>query len=345
MTSFFRATLLYVLAATLLTGWLQDDWLQTFRDVAGFAAGYLKTVGTSALYTLPVLVPLAFWFRRRITRDWLRGIFLVAIACTLLQAGFLFFKSAIPQLVPFYADPWLAEVEHRLLFGHDAWQLAHAVTPDSLAAWFPQIYLTLWSALAYAFPILVAATDPDPTRRDRYVWLFFLSWLVLGNLLAIAGSSVGPVYYDLLYGTDRFAALHQAFAASGFDTGPIARLQSLLWQNSSGMISYISAFPSMHVAIACIVALYLRDRFRLFQPLGHGFAALILLISVYSGYHYLVDGIASIAVVLVLNAALQRRQPVTMLGGARRPGWVLPAGLTLPSLRLQRPRAATRSAD
>lgn len=329
MTSFFRATLLYVTAAVLLTGWLHDDILQALRDAAGFASGYLRSFGASAVYILPVLLPLAFLYRRHISLDRLRSVFLVAIAYTLMQAGFLFFKSAIPQLVPFYADPWLAGVEHRLLFGHDAWQLAHAVTPDRLAVWFPQIYLTLWSALACAFPILVPATDPDPARRDRYLWLLLLSWLVLGNLLATAGSSVGPVYYDLVYGTDRFAGLHQAFAAGGFDTGPIARLQALLWESSTGNISYISAFPSMHVAMACIAALYLRERFPRFQVLGHGFGALILLISIYSGYHYLLDGLVSLFAVLALDAALRRHQALAGAAPGRRAlaPWRLPLRL------------------
>jgi membrane-associated phospholipid phosphatase len=82
--------------------------------------------------------------------------------------------------------------------------------------------------------------------------------------------------------------------------------QETLWTNLGGLLSCISAFPSVHVAIACVAALYLRERFRPFRLIGDAFVAMILLISVYSGYHYLLDGVASLVIVLALNAGLVR---------------------------------------
>lgn len=151
------------------------------------------------------------------------------------------------------------------------------------------------------------ATDRDEARAKRYVWLFFLSWVVAGNIVALAGSSVGPIFYDRVMGTERFADLHASLDALGFSQGPIAALQGRLWENSTEMLSLISAFPSVHVAVAAIVALYIRERVRWSWPVGDAFFALILLISVYSGYHYLVDGLTSLVIVLALNSALLRR--------------------------------------
>ena len=59
----------------------------------------------------------------------------------------------------------------------------------------------------------------------------------------------------------------------------------------------ISAFPSMHAAMATLWAGYLVERSRWLAPIGLGFLAVILYLSVYTGWHYAVDGIASIAVV------------------------------------------------
>jgi hypothetical protein len=306
MKTYFTATFLYMLAAILLTLLLHGAAMETLIVPLGVASAYAKLIGGSAVLFLPVVLFMMWWFRRRSSIEHVSSLVLVAVAAIWLQVGFLFFKSALPQLVPFYADPFWANLDRALLFGHDAWQLAHAVTPAALAAWFPFVYLTIWSVLAYAFPVVVAATDPDSKRVMRYAWLFFLSWVVVGNLAALAGSSVGPVYYDELLGTDRFASMHLALASNGFSAGPIAMVQERLWENSGGLLSFISAFPSVHVAVACIAALYIRERFRPFRLIGDVFLTLILLISVYSGYHYLLDGIASIMIVMALNAALGR---------------------------------------
>jgi hypothetical protein len=328
MTAYLLAVIVYTVSALALTVLLHGDWQQTLSEFLRVAFTIFRSVFDVQLKAILIAVPLLWWYLRGRPAAPLRSVILVAVAASILQIGFFFMKAAIPSLVPFYADPFLAELENALLLGHDAWELAHALTPDALAAWFPTIYTTLWSSLAYAFPILLVATDRDPQRVRRYLWLFFLTWIVLGNILAIVGSSVGPVYFDRLLGTDRFAAMHQSFETIGFASGSMAQLQDRLWDLSEGKLSFISAFPSVHVGVAFVASLYIRERFRPFWPFGDLYLLLVLLVSVYSGYHYLLDGLASIGVVLALNAALRwlapRDQdgpeaPVSGLGGGQAP--------------------------
>lgn len=319
MTAIFKTTVLYVLGAVALTSVLHGDWSAVLQEVVAIASAYSRIIGGALVDALPFVLPFILLIGLTKSLGRLRDAILVAVASVLLQAGFLFFKSAIPQLVPFYADPFWARLDQMLLFGRDSWEITHALTPSALADWFPQIYLTLWSAVAYAFPIVVVATDRDEARAKRYVWLFFLSWVVAGNIVALAGSSVGPIFYDQVMGVERFADLHASLDALGFSQGPIAALQGRLWENSTGMLSLISAFPSVHVAVAAIVALYIRERLRWAWPVGDAFYAMILLISVYSGYHYLVDGLASLAIVLALNAALLRRDVMRDVGDIATP--------------------------
>jgi hypothetical protein len=306
MRTYFTVTLVYLLAAWLLLVLLHGSALQILAVPLQLAEVYAGLILGPAVFILLIAIPIMWWFGRRSSWEHLSLIFLVAMSSILLQVGFLLFKSAIPLVVPFYADPFWAMLDRSLLLGHDAWELAHAVTPGILVGWFPLFYHTLWFALAFAFPIVVVATDPDARRVARYTWLFFLSWIVTGNIIALLGSSVGPVFYDRLLGADRFADLHLALASSGFSAGPIGMGQETLWTNLGGLLSCISAFPSVHVAIACVAALYLRERFRPFRLIGDAFVAMILLISVYSGYHYLLDGVASVVIVLALNAGLVR---------------------------------------
>jgi hypothetical protein len=306
MTTYFKVTFLYMLAGSLLMVLLRGNAIETLIMPLGVVGFYARVIGESLIPFLPFALLMMWWFGRRSSLAHLSSVILVTFAALWIQVGFLLFKSAIPDLVPFYADPFWAELDNSLLLGHDAWQVAHAITPDVLAAWFPAIYLSLWSVAAFVFPVLVVASDPDERRMLRYAWLFFLTWIVVGNIVALAGSSVGPVFYDRLLGTDRFADMHAAFVLNGFSAGPIAMVQKNLWDNLGGLLSCVSAFPSVHVAVACVVALYIRERFWRFRLIGDSFFALILLISVYSGYHYLLDGIASLGIVVALNAALVR---------------------------------------
>ncbi|WP_112312563.1 phosphatase PAP2 family protein [Pseudogemmobacter bohemicus] len=324
MTGFFRATFLYMLAATVLTSILLDDPLGTLVGLTRIVSSFLGLIAGASAAFVPVMLLLLWWFGRKVPLERLRPMLIVALASVWLQVGFMLFKSAIPQLVPFFADPFWAWADQVLLFGHDAWQLAHMITPEALIPWFPLVYLTTWSLTAYAFPVLVTAIERDEAVALRYLWLFFLSWVLCGNVFALAGSSVGPVYYDRQLGGDRFAAMAASFEQSGYAQSAIALLQDRLWSRSGEAMSFISAFPSVHVAVAVIVALYLRERLPRLRFAGYGFLALIGLISVYSGYHYLLDGIASLVIVLGIHAALIR-------GFARRAGGILPA-VTTPTI-------------
>jgi hypothetical protein len=306
IAAYLIVVILYTVAALGLTVFLHGDWQQTLSEFLQVALKISRSVLDTQVKAILVVVPILWWYWRGKPAVDLRSVVFVAIAATVLQVGFFFMKAAIPALVPFYADPFLADLEKALFLGHDAWELTHAITPTAVAAWFPTVYSTIWTLLAYAFPIFVVATDRDPLRVRRYLWLFFLTWVVLGNILATAGSSVGPIYYDRLLGTDRFAALHASLDEIGREVGSTSDFKDMLWDLSVGKLSFISAFPSVHVAIACVAALYVRERYPGFRLLGDLFLAVILLISVHSGYHYLLDGIASIAVVLALNAGLRK---------------------------------------
>ncbi|MGB3247708.1 MAG: phosphatase PAP2 family protein [Tabrizicola sp.] len=306
MAAFFLTVVLYTLAALGLTFLVLGEWQQTLSLASRIAFSISRIVFDTQSRVLLLAVPLFWWYWRGKSAPRMRPLVLVAVATILLQIGFFFLKGIIPHLVPFYADPFLADLDRAMLFGHDAWALSHSITPRALIPWFPTVYASVWSFLAFAFPVLLVASDGNAARVHRYLWLFFLSWFVIGNFLTVVGSSVGPVFYDQLLSTSRFDAMRTSFAETGYSSGSMAQLQASLWNTSSGRLSLISAFPSMHVAVATIVAAYIRERFRRLLLLGDAFLGLILLISVYSGYHYLVDGLASVAIVHAINAVLRQ---------------------------------------
>nr|WP_255572009.1 phosphatase PAP2 family protein [Celeribacter sp. PS-C1] len=215
----------------------------------------------------------------------------------------------------------LAELDRMLHGGRDAWQVAHDLRGwiDTDGAAFT--YSGVWGAFAFSFPMLLALGDSDPARKARYLGLYALSWVLLGNVMAAVFSSAGPIYADQVVGGDHFAPMIASLSDLTFPGTSVERVQQALWaqyiDGGGAQLggSGISAFPSMHVAMATIWALYVSERSRLYAPVGIGFAATILFLSVYTGWHYAVDGYASVlftvAIIAFLRVFMRRKAPGT----------------------------------
>jgi membrane-associated phospholipid phosphatase len=123
-----------------------------------------------------------------------------------------------------------------------------------------------------------------------------LVWVVVGNVVASLVPTAGPALYGLATGNHaRFAALVDFLGSSGSLT---AGTQQYLWSlheaGASGFGSGISAFPSMHVAIICMCALFASELNKHLRIPGAIYTGLIMLSSVYLGWHYAVDGYAAV---------------------------------------------------
>lgn len=86
--------------------------------------------------------------------------------------------------------------------------------------------------------------------------------------------------------------------ASGLAESAVGYTQENLWrflaEFNQEKGSGISAFPSVHVAIAALLALYGWERGPLWAALSGAYCLIILFLSVYLGWHYAVDGYFSI---------------------------------------------------
>lgn len=118
-------------------------------------------------------------------------------------------------------------------------------------------------------------------------------------------SSVGPCFVEPLLGNrhyaEQMAYLHQANET--FPVMVLAVQQQLLdWQaqDMHGLGRGISAMPSMHVSLAFLFFLAIRQVSR---RAGHFFFAFLIVImvgSVHLGYHYAVDGYVSIITTAII---------------------------------------------
>lgn len=252
-----------------------------------------------------------------------RGI--IALPCILLfpvfTSAYTSVKSAITLLRPFYLDPLFARWDSILHGGH-AWELIQPVVGFPVVTFGLNVAYNLWFFVAWIIFALVTVMTGDRRLREQYLLAFSACWILLGSVAAIALSSAGPCYYGLLYPTDPYAPL-MSYLRSVNETYPILALntQDMLWErhvaDSAGLGSGISAMPSMHVAIATLNAVFLSRLSPSLGLLGWIYLVLIQVASVHLGWHYAIDGYASIIGVLLIwwaagwwLARRDRRAPV-----------------------------------
>jgi len=244
---------------------------------------------------------------RHIAESWnLRERALIGLPVTLiLPAFFSVFTSvkyAIPTMRPFYADPMLIRWD-RGLFGTDPWRLFDRLLHWPLGLLAINFVYNLWFIIMMSALFAAVFMTSRHALRRRYISTFLLTWIVLGNIVATAFSSVGPCFLSREYGLHTFRPLMDLLVQAN-KIVPIWALdaQGYLTQASDRAFigAGLSAFPSLHVAVAtlnCLFAFAIDNRL---GYLGAIFLAIILIGSVVLGWHYAVDGLASLATVSLI---------------------------------------------
>jgi len=223
------------------------------------------------------------------------------VAVLLCSNAMLDIKMNIPSLNPFSWDETLMQFDRQLHGGYDAWQwLQPLLGYAPITFLITNIYILWFFVLVGAWVYAAFRPTFDILRLQFFISLM-IAWLFGGSLLAAMFSSAGPVYYGLIgLAPDPYAPLLQ-YLHTVDSAVPLMALdaQKLLWDGYTGQIEPylgISAFPSMHNAMATIIALMC---WRLHRTAGIWltvFAVLILLGSVHLGWHYAVDSYAGVLI-------------------------------------------------
>lgn len=243
--------------------------------------------------------------RPRVTPRFMAGLVLF-LSLAVFKGSFTTLKVLQNQMQPFWADTSLANLDAALHFGVDPWRLVQPLIGHELVTRAIQhAYLTGWTFSILIFVGLAAMWPKLAAIRMRFFITYFLCWIGLGNVLATAFMSCGPVYYGVVTGdVARFADQKAYLAFSrGLYNSSIDVQQALWWLQGHGQEhvgSGISAFPSLHVAMATLFAL---TAFHIDRRLGwamSAFAVVIFFGSIHLGWHYAVDGYVSAVVVAAL---------------------------------------------
>jgi len=315
MKNFFYFSAIYLLAALVFLLLGRDDPMSSLVFTFFGIVNDSQFLWDKLPYALTFFA-IGLWLTRRNGfKNRVVPTFYAFFGCLLFSAAFGLVKTTFPHVVPFYADPMLAELDAALHLGHDPYVLVHRLSDYVHPRGLELLYFDLWLAPGLFLPVLMAVTDTNTERTNRFLILYAFCWIGLGNILAMTFSSVGPVYYDRLLDTERFVGLTMALESSGLAGGIMGGVQEYLWmqynENGQSFGSGISAFPSVHVGVAAVVAFYLAERSRYLMPLGLVFLAAISFASVYNGWHYAVDGYVSIACIAAAWALTKMRRKVT----------------------------------
>jgi hypothetical protein len=236
----------------------------------------------------------------------------VALAFLGLMVLFTPFKVMIGHTQGFPFDAALLKLDRMIFAGYDPWQITHLLFGSVPATAVLHTAYSMWFAMVWLGVIYMMLRPERLRLRARYLVAFLLTWIVVGSFAAYYLASAGPCYYERVFGDAHFRPLMARLSvidaelkafAPGFGLEAL-RVQDLLWASYTGKRGLfgggISAMPSMHMAMAVLMAC---GGWQLGRKVGwalSGFAALIWIGSVHLGWHYALDGAVALGLTLAI---------------------------------------------
>ncbi len=236
---------------------------------------------------------------------WLVDSARLIVAGALMVHTYFWIKLVVPLLHPVLYDQALWDIDRRMFFGYSPNILflelfSKPFVLKAIDVSYARIFLI---SMTLAFMFFLSA----PSRRLRAGFSNgnTLLWL-LGAWLYLLIPSLGPAF--------RFPDVWLPFV-NGLDM--TQHFQAILVRNYQAVLRLprggsfrdvqlmfgVAAFPSLHVAFQTFVFLWMR-RVWIYGEIVFGiFTLLILIGSVVTGWHYLIDGIAGIAMAIACYLA------------------------------------------
>lgn len=227
-----------------------------------------------------------------------------AIGVLLSTKAMLEIKMNIPAMQPFSWDETFMRLDRAFHGGVHPWVWLQPVFGNTPMTVFLDFFYNIWIPILFATWVYLAFRPRFDVDRLQFFLSFVIVWLFGGALVATLFSSVGPVYYGLIgLSPDPFAPLLE-FLHTTNATVSLGAVEghNLLWDSYTGKVyPYlgISAFPSMHNALAALLALVAWRLHRVLGILMTIFAGLILLGSVHLAWHYAIDSYAGVLIAVL----------------------------------------------
>jgi hypothetical protein len=248
------------------------------------------------------------FFRLIHSAGWLTDTFRLAAFGGALVGVYGAIKLLVPLYHPVLYDRQLWDLEQRMFGGYaPVVFVTNIFSNPRVLSFFDWSYARVFFAsLAIAFTFFMS----HPSRRVRVAFADGNAALwILGAWLYLLFPTVGPAYaFPELWIPIRESIpvtnlLHMRLMAN-------YRNVLLLGRGISAPLTFIfgvAAFPSLHVAFQTFVFIWMRRLWISGQVLFGLFALLILIGSMITGWHYLLDGLAGIVMAIICYAIPARR--------------------------------------
>lgn len=262
----------------------------------------------------------AIWRRRQYleairSAGWLTDTARLVLFSVLSVHVYGWIKLMIPLLHPRLFDAELWSADRVLFFGHspNIFFLTLFSRPPALLRFFDWTYANVFVA-SINIASIVFLSAPERRLRVGFMNSNTAMWLA-GAWLYVLVPSLGPAY--------RFPAVWLPLSALLSRTQELQRIlmtnyQHVLRFHEGNMFFGIAAFPSLHVAFEVLAYLWIRRVSRAGSLVFGVFVVVIFLGSVVTGWHYLIDALAGVALAAICYAAVAIPQagktfPVTCL--------------------------------
>ena len=233
------------------------------------------------------------------------SVLLVVIAFPLIVSSLTILKTLLPFIVPYYLDTFFMELDKALHFDMAPWKIIQPLVGHPYVTFSINVVYNFWFFMQLFVVIWQMFSLNRPRLRMQFLISYVLVWAVLGSLLAILLASAGPCFYSSITNLPDpyiplFQYLHSVNDLLADNELSLWALdaQSYLWkhfvESTIGLGSGISAMPSLHVSVAVLLALVGWQANRGLGIFLSLYAFMILIGSVHLGWHYAIDGYASI---------------------------------------------------
>lgn len=239
--------------------------------------------------------------REYLTRQRLASVLLAWAALTLLTPLFLHWKADIGSVVPFMWDERFMRWDRAVHLGRHPWEWLHPwLGRPPVTRVIDLLYGPGWILVAKPFVFLAIAWSSNRALASRFLLSYAVLWVLAGTALAYTFASAGPVYYTRVVpgGEAPYDGLLAYLAAVDTGGGLTATgTAGSLWADYTSQAwprVGISAMPSMHVAVATLIALVGFGIHRVAGILAVLYLGVTVVGSVHLAWHYAIDGYVSI---------------------------------------------------
>jgi len=244
------------------------------------------------------------------SRRWIADTARIILFSALSVHVYGWIKLSVPLLHSQLFDSELWNVDRAIFFGHSPNIFFLDLFSTSLR-FFDWTYANVFIA-SINIASIYFLSDASERVRIGFMNSNTLMWIA-GAWLYMLVPSLGPAY--------RFPSVWLPLSAALANTQQLQRVlmsnyQHVLRLEPANVLLGVAAFPSLHVAFVMLVTLWMRGQWRILFGL---ITVLIFLGSIITGWHYLIDSIAGIALAVLSYLAIAIPQRRKMLATANAP--------------------------